>query len=354
MADVTLPNMGLVQPSNGGSSGSWGTKANENFAKLDVHDHTPGLGPKVPVLGIDIDDDLSFVGEFAPIHLHHLSFDQIAATPGAGSFFVNSADHELYFRNFGSASIKITSGSELNVAAFTGGFIGDYAAAAARAFFDSGANQYKFTDVDSKRSVIQCGSIQIVEFNAIESTSVTLAVPAALATPYTIEMPLAPPGSTSVVQMSSTGVLTASNTVGDLKHGTRTLSLHSAVFNPLTGSTLTYNQAALTFAASNAGGLAAIPLKDGDRVLAIRAFIQDNAIGPSKLTASFYSCTSTGTTATIASSSASAGSGANQTLTIGSLTTTIASSTSYGVQIQETSGTSSCSVYMIEIDYDRP
>lgn len=207
MADVTLPNMGLVQPSLGGSSGTWGTSINNNIGALDEHDHTAAKGVQIPVAGLDMDDDLSFAGLHGPVHCFRVNFDEIAGISiPARSFYVKSSDHELYFKSTGLADIKLTSGGDLNLSG-TGGFIGDYAGSGAKASFDTALNEFKFTDSANRRSQIQCGGVKLVERDANESFGVTLQCPAALVTGYGIVMPLALPATTQLVRMNSAGVL---------------------------------------------------------------------------------------------------------------------------------------------------
>lgn len=234
MADVTLPNMGLVQPSLGGSNGTWGTSINNNIGALDAHDHSAAKGVQVPVAGLDIDDDLSFAGLHGPIHCFRVGFDEIAGVSiPARSFYVKSSDHELYFKSTGLADIKLTSGGDLNLSG-TGGFIGDYAGAGAKASFDTALNEFKFTSSANLRSQIQCGGVKLVERDANESFGVTLQCPAALAAGYAVTLPVAPPTTTTVLTMSGTGVI-----------GTSTTWQHSIAQALPTSATLTPGSAGL-------------------------------------------------------------------------------------------------------------
>lgn len=132
---------------------------------------------------------------------------------------------------------------------------------------------------------------------------------------------------------------------------TLTLPIHSSAFNPVSTTTVTYNQGGAAIAATNAAVFASVSLPVGATVLAIRVLAQDTSGGLCKLTASFFSCSATGSASTIASAAESAGNGSNQTLTIGSLSTKIAASTSYGIQVKETTGSSTGTIYMAEVDY---
>ena len=107
---------------------------------------------------------------------------------------------------------------------------------------------------------------------------------------------------------------------------------------------------------SGASASASMPiaLPVGARIIAVRVFIQDSGVGPTKLTASLRSLTSAGTATTIASSSESSGGATNQTLTVSPAATSIASSTGYSVGIVTTTGSDATIVWGCEVDYDQP
>src|SRR5262245_52136205 len=126
----TLPNMGMVTPTQGGDAGTWDDKINACFALIDAHDHTSGQGVAVPVAGLNIDTNLP-MGGFGFTNLGKISFTTIA-TPSSGSknLFVDSSDNELYWRSSGGTNVKLTSGSTIN-ASLIGGIGGDYTAVGA-------------------------------------------------------------------------------------------------------------------------------------------------------------------------------------------------------------------------------
>ncbi len=228
---TTLPNIGLTQPTLGGDSGTWDDELNDNHALIDAHNHTSGKGLQVPTLGININADLTFGGLYAPINLHRITFASITAiaSGNAQSLFVSSADNELYWRNHSGVNVKLTAANALNVAAFTGGIGGDYSSAGAAVAFDNANKLYTFKDGAGNWARNESGGIRLIEFGTAESVYVGLIAPSALAASYDVTLPLAAPGSTSLVQMSSTGVLTASNTVANAVVLSSTLAVTGAV-----------------------------------------------------------------------------------------------------------------------------
>lgn len=235
---TTLPSMGIVLPTRGApGSGLWADALDAALTLTDGHTHLPGSGVRITSAAININADLTFAG-FAATHIGRLTFDSVTALAANNkSFFVSSADNELYWRSNAGTNVKLTSGAALNVAAFTGGIGGDYTAVSAAVTFDDAGDRYTFKqNAATGWARLACGDVRLFETGTSESVFVGLAAPAALAASFTVTMPLAapaattivqmdssgnlsvplsPPGSTSMLQMSSAGVLSASNTVAN-------------------------------------------------------------------------------------------------------------------------------------------
>lgn len=410
---TTLPNMGLEQPTQGApGAGEWDDVLDDDLALIDAHDHSTGKGVTVKTAGISINADLTFSSLYAPINLHRITFASIVAlTSNNKSLFVNTSDNELYWRSNTGTNVKLTNGSALNVAAFTGGIGGDYVSVGASLAYDDSADRYTFKqEAPGNWARLASGPHRIFEFNTTESVYVELAAPAGLAGSYTITAPLAAPGSTSIVQMDSSGVLSASNTVanaatfstsvttptmggtpnftgavtmastlgvtglitatagvtaaanqhvtvsgtGRHKHGSMTLSIPHTAFEALSGSTASWSNGTGTAGVSGVGLAVGAPvmLPVGCRVLTVRFRIVDNATGTTTITGSFFTIDSSGTQTQVASA-VSAGNGTAQTVTVSSINVTLASSTGYSI-LAQASGAQSCSLRWAEIDYDLP
>ena len=208
---TTLPDMGLVLPTRGPSgAGIWDDTLDADLALVDAHDHTTGKGQPINTAAIAIDADLSFSSLWAPTNLHRIQFASVVGFSGNNKSLFVSLDNELYWRSNAGANVQITTGSTLNVAAFTGGIGGDYAAVGAAVAYDDAGDRYTFKQQSPGNwARLASGEVRIFETGTTESVFVGLAAPAALASSYTVTFPLAPPASTLPVQMSSTGVLTA-------------------------------------------------------------------------------------------------------------------------------------------------
>lgn len=312
---TTLPNMGLVLPTRGApGAGVWDDTLDANLTSTDAHNHIPGAGAPVPTAGLNINADLTFSSLYAPTNLHRITFASIVALTGSNkSLFVNAADNELYWRNNVGTNVKLTLGNALNVGAFVGGIGGDYSAVGAALNFDDAGDRYTLKQQGNVWARMASGDVRLFETGSTDAVFVGLAAPAALASSYTLTMPLVLPGSTSIVQMDSAGVITASTTInnvtvnasglvtasagvtcavnqsvtvsgtGDYKHGAYELSVGEASFCPDSNSAATTPTSGgvgdtWTFAAPPGDRImAGIPLRTGDRIISITWFFNKNS-----------------------------------------------------------------------------
>ncbi len=213
MPGATLPNLGIVLPSLGGDAGTWDDELNAAWGLVDAHDHTPGKGIAVPTAGININANLP-MGGYGLTSLGQASFAALS-TPSAGSkvLYVDSADNELYWITSAGTRVKLTSGTSINTT-LVGGILGDYSAVGAVVAYDDANDRYTFKQQSPFNwARLASGDVRIYEYNTTETVYVGLKAPSALAAPWDITFPLAAPGSTSLVLMDSSGVLTATNTV---------------------------------------------------------------------------------------------------------------------------------------------
>ena len=258
MPGSTLPNISIILPSLGGDKGIWDDEINAALTLIDAHDHTTGKGVKITPAAMNINADLAF-GDYFISALGKVSFTAIAApSTGSKSLFVSSADNELYWRTNAGTNVKLTSGTTLNTS-LVGGIVGDYASVGAEVAYDDANDRYTFKQQSTKPwARIACGPVRIFEFNTTETVYVELIAPSGLASSYTITLPLAAPGSGTFLQMSSTGVISASNTVtgdvtaNDYHHtgshtmiiGAAQMESASATFTPYSGGTQSHWQMA--------------------------------------------------------------------------------------------------------------
>ncbi len=234
----TTANMGLVLPTEGASDDIWDTLLNAVFELIDDHDHTTGKGVTVPSAALKINADVPWAFGGTPYAItgaKAVDFAEVAAADVAsyaGALFVNSADSELYFRSVGGTNIQITDGTTLNVS-IVGGIGGDYAAVSALFDYDDATDTYRARQEESagvrQFAKLSIADLIIREYDAagdatVPVETVTIKSPDALAASYALTLLAALPGSTAIAQISATGQITASNTLGAIAPTTVTAS----------------------------------------------------------------------------------------------------------------------------------
>lgn len=218
---ATTPNMGLVVPDDHTDTDTWGLALNTVFGVsgggIDAHDHTTGKGVKIPSAALNINADVSWASGgiyYALKDTLAVDFQPSAATSMtayAGALFCNSADNELYWRTTGGTNVKMTAGNALNVAAFTGGIGGDYAAVGALESYDDATRRYLFQQEGSPRpwAGLATGDLDIYEKAASISNKVTLKSPGGLAASYAVTWLAALPASAMGIAIDNSGTMTA-------------------------------------------------------------------------------------------------------------------------------------------------
>jgi hypothetical protein len=218
MPQSPTTNMLLVQPSENGDAGTWDTILTALFLLIDAHDHSTGKGVTVKSAGISINADLSIASGgvfYALKDVKTLDFQPSTAasmTSYASNLFVNSSDsNNLYFRTQSGTNVRITNGTSLDITA-SGGIAGDYISTGAEVAYSDAGKEYTFKgkDPDNFWMALRSGPLRIAQLDTTESVYVEVIAPAALGSSYTITLPTAAPAATSVVQISSSGVLSAS------------------------------------------------------------------------------------------------------------------------------------------------
>jgi hypothetical protein len=110
--NMTLPTVGVtVDP-------TWASNLNDALTnKLDLHDHTTGLGVRVPSAGLNINADLSFQSNDAT-NLRSVALNNNVSTLPSGDVrALYASGGNLYYNNNSGTAIQLTTGSSLNTGA---------------------------------------------------------------------------------------------------------------------------------------------------------------------------------------------------------------------------------------------
>lgn len=206
------PNMNLILPTVGQEPGpTWASDLNTSLSILDTHDHSSGNGLTITPAGITISSDLSFIANNATNLRSSRYSSQVSALAlptDLNAFYVLNGD--AYFVDGLGNNIRFTQGG--SIAGATGSITGLMSPASVT--YVSGTPAFVFQSDASTSANLDGGSLTIRE-NVASANGITINSPTSLAANYSLTLPLAPPGSTSLVQMSSSGVISASNTVSN-------------------------------------------------------------------------------------------------------------------------------------------
>lgn len=336
------------------------------------------LSAKVTPSGIDVNGDLSFrsgVTAYAATDLLKVNFTSQASALNAGTNPVAAyaVGGNLFFNDASGNQIQMTSGGAVNVSS-TGGITGaGYGTGGVEVNWDSVNVKYRMRSGAAADAYadVECDDVR---FNDGSGNFLTLTTPA-MAADYTVTFPAAVPAAQAIVQMSSAGVLSASNVLasgqhltlqglGELKHGDVTVIIPAAaaeVDSTGSGTGLWLSQIVDGAAGSgwvNPGGNVRlgfpISLKVGDRIKSVSCELRDTA-GANTIQMKLWQNTTPAAAVQVGATQTSAGDGTIQTLTLSGLTQTQAAGEYYVVIISATTATTTNhKISGVSVTYDHP
>jgi hypothetical protein len=207
-AQTTIsPNMGLPIPIPGVTPGPiWASDINASFTQIDSHNHSAGQGVQIQPNGMNINSDLTFQSNNAT-NLRTTRFSSQNApitNTGAdvGELYVSG--NELYYNDYtGGNQVQITSNGSVN--ATTSGI----ASGTATAAFNTGVLTVKSSSTSFGNVALQ--SVLLANSGNL-SNQLTLKAPT-LTTSISNTLPIPPASATSIMQMDTSGNMSAALTV---------------------------------------------------------------------------------------------------------------------------------------------
>lgn len=203
----------------------YATENNDAFGVVDSHNHTSGRGVLIPSAGISIDADLSFASFNATLLRSTrlaTNLAPLALITDLGCLYRSGVD--LWFNDGNGVQIQLTASGALNAASI-GGIGGDYTTSTASVAYSNSTKTFKFLQDTNKSSLLDTGTILLRRTDITSSAAITIKTDTALSSGWTLTLPLAPPASTSLVQIDSSGNLSFSNTPPTLTSLTLTAGL---------------------------------------------------------------------------------------------------------------------------------
>ena len=109
------PEMGLIVPGVGCTAGpTWAADLNASLATIDTHNHCSGSGVQIPPCGLNINSDLTFLGNNAT-DMNSVVFDTNGGSPSNLAVYSNGTD--LFYVDSSGTAIQVTKNHGVNVSA---------------------------------------------------------------------------------------------------------------------------------------------------------------------------------------------------------------------------------------------
>jgi len=201
------PNMGLTISTIGADSGlQWEENLNASMNTLDGHNHSPGSGVPIQPNGLNISADLPFQGNNATL-VRALRFSpQVAAIPNSGADIgeLYVAGNELYYNDVsGGHQVQLTSAGTVN-ATSSGISSGSATAAFSGTTLVVKSSSTSYANVDVQ-SIVLANSGNLTNQLTLQAPSLSGSIAETLPTP--------PASVTSIMQMDTSGNMSAAMTV---------------------------------------------------------------------------------------------------------------------------------------------
>ena len=178
----------------------WALNINACLTIIDSHDHTAGRGVAITPNGLNINTDLSFLGN-GSTNLKYTRFNAqgspLAGALDKGELYVSGND--LYFNDIAGNQVRMTISGGVNAGA---GSISNLVSPAS-ATYVSGNSTFVWQSAVNTAANMDFASI-ILRNLTLNSFGLTLAPPNAMGADYTIVFP-ALPGALSVMSLDNSG-----------------------------------------------------------------------------------------------------------------------------------------------------
>lgn len=232
------PNMLLQLPVIGTTlDPTWSQEFLNDLNIIDGHNHTIGSGIQLASASLAIVTNFNF-NSHAAISVGSLQFNvkgvPLTSTIDIGKLYSVS---DLYYNNYSGQQVQITSGSTVNIGG-TGGFKGDYSIDGAIASFNNSENRFIYTNAGSIFSEMQGSSVIYTNTGGF-----TVSLFPAPITPsnFVITLPLQLPGSTQILVLDATGLLSTEAQVPTAQFATSGVQASSIANTTITAAQIANN-----------------------------------------------------------------------------------------------------------------
>lgn len=208
--ETMSPNMGMPIPGVGVTSGpDWAQDINASFGIVDAHNHCSGSGVQVPPCGLNINSDLTFLGNNAT-HVNSVVFSTNSGSPANLGIYSNGTD--LFYNDSSGTPIQITKSHGVNVSAGNIQNLPSTPTAGAGISWINSGNTFQFLqDSGVTGANIDTGSLIIRypgSYPVPSGNYILLEAPSSLASQYALKLP-ALPASQKFMTLDASGNIAA-------------------------------------------------------------------------------------------------------------------------------------------------
>ena len=149
--------MNLTLPTVSSTIGpDWATQLNAALTTIDSHDHSSGKGTKVPVSGLNINDDLNFNNN-SQTNVGATTYQSLSAVLSTlNTLYVKDGD--LYFNDSAGSNVRLTASGSINLASL-GAIGGDYGTGGSSIYYTDSTKTYTFEDSASDNAALEIGDL---------------------------------------------------------------------------------------------------------------------------------------------------------------------------------------------------
>lgn len=230
---------------------TWANEINDALTTIGNHNHTPGNGALVPVAGLDINANLSFLGSsgaFSAVDLVSTRYTNQASLGAERAIY--AIGDNLYWNTTGGVAVQITNG--LNVQAAQGNITG----LAAPASVTFAGSAYTFAQAVNTPAILDAGTVRIRDLS-VGSGSIDLTSPSSSAN-YTLTFPATAPTQPRLLGWSSSGLMNNVASDGSLTLGATTIGIAPSGVLTASINDLAVTTAKIADGAVTAGKLTAV------------------------------------------------------------------------------------------------
>lgn len=174
------------------------------FTKIDAHNHSPNKGAPIPLDAISVSSNFD-MNDYGITNLKYIALNNQTSSPASGSLYMK-ANNLWWTSGTGAYDVQITVNGGVNVTGQTG-FVGLPSGTASAVYLPL-TGTFKYESATNIAATLDVGPIKLRN-TTVSSNYVGINAPNPLASNYNLTLPPSLPAATKILQVSSTGDISA-------------------------------------------------------------------------------------------------------------------------------------------------